>query len=79
MKAIVVFLFLHVCSFVMECVYQRMCYPIGFTGFFYSMFTHSSVVCTRLREFSSVFDNLFVKGVLAIIAQVIKDKSCSLK
>lgn len=76
MKVLIVFVLLHVCSFVLEGVYQRMCYPIGFWGFFSSMFTHSSELCTKLREFSSIFDSLFVKGILAIIAQVIKDKSC---
>jgi hypothetical protein len=79
MKVFIIFSLLHVCSFVMEWVYQRMCYPTHFWGFFTSMFTHSSLMCTNLREFSAIFDNLFLKGVIAIIAQVIKDKSCSLK
>ena len=78
-EVFVIFVLLHACSFGMECVYQRMCYPISFGGFFYSMFTHSSLVCLKLREFSTLFDNLFAKGILAIVAQVIKDKSCQLK
>lgn len=79
MNVFIIFLFFHVCSFMMEFVYQRMCYPTSFVGFFTSPFTQSSLICTKIREYSTLFDDLFVKGVLAIIVQVIKDKSFTIK
>ena len=68
------FMLFHLCSYILEFIYQRWCFPMTFGGFFMSMFTSSSLVCTKMREFSILFDNMFVSGVLAIVTQIIKDK-----
>lgn len=51
-------------SFVLEWVYQRWCYPISFSGFFTSLFTQSSVMCTTLREVSGRLESMFLHIVI---------------
>lgn len=50
---IALFVALHCVSFVFETIYQKMCYPITFSGFITAMFSQTSFVCTLIREVST--------------------------
>lgn len=47
------FVSLHCISFIFEMIYQKMCYPITFSGFITSMFSQTSYVCTLIRAVST--------------------------
>lgn len=58
------FWILHTASFVLEWVYQYYCYPITWTGYVTSLFTHSSRTCTALRRVSWGLDEALFKNLL---------------
>lgn len=57
---------LHSASFVSEWVYQCWCYPISVSGYFISLFTQSSTMCTALRDMSFRMDTMFIHIVLTL-------------
>lgn len=64
---ILVLFFVHFGSFMFEYMYQRWCYPLSFKGFFMSLFTRSSTMCTTLRDVSMRMDNVFMHVVVSWI------------
>jgi hypothetical protein len=58
------FVGLHSFSFMMELMYQKLCYPITFSGFITSMFTQTSLLCTLIREVSNKTHIIFYDGML---------------
>lgn len=55
---------IHSASFVLEMVYQEFCYPISWSGYISSVFTHSSRLCTNIRRVSYSMDEILFKNII---------------
>jgi len=55
---------LHSISFFLEMIYQTYCYPISWSGYITSVFTHSSRACATIRRVSYNMDELLFKNIM---------------
>jgi len=63
-KILSILLSIHVLSFILQYIYQKICFPITLSGFLSILFIHENDICMNIRQTSHLLQNIVSNTII---------------